>query len=194
MTNDTEIQSLVAEALQALADAVERLSPDRVDTPSLCDGWTVRNVLAHMTMAARYSAQEFTAQLRSVGFDFPRLSNRIAEQDGLLPFDVLVKDLRSDAMANWAPPEGGFAGALTHVVIHGLDITVPLGLHQTCSDEAMRLVLNGLTAGGVHRYFDTEVDGLHLHATDLLDWSYGSGRRVDAPAQDIALMLCGRRM
>jgi uncharacterized protein (TIGR03083 family) len=193
MTNDTEIQPLVAEALQALADAVENLPPDQVDTPSLCEGWTVRNVLAHMTMAARYSRDEFTAQLRSVGFDFTRLSNRIAEQDGALPFDVLVKDLRGDAMAHWAPPEGGFPGALTHVVIHGLDITIPLGLRPTCSDEAMRLVLNGLTAGGVHRHFGVEVDGLRLHATDL-DWSYGSGRSVDAPAQDIALMLCGRRI
>ena len=193
MTTDTEIQPLVAEAFQALADAVGDLAPDRVDTPSLCTGWTVRNVLAHMTMAARYTPEAFTAQLREVGFDFARLSNRIAEQDGLLPFDTLVKDLRSDAMAHWAPPEGGFAGALTHVVIHGLDITVPLSLGQTCSDEAMRLVLNGLTAGGVHRHFGTEVDGLHLHATDL-DWSYGSGRPVDAPAQDIALMLCGRRI
>jgi uncharacterized protein (TIGR03083 family) len=193
MTDDTEIQPLVAEAFQALADAVENLPPDQADTPSLCQGWTVRNVLAHMTMAARYSPDEFTAQLRSVGFDFTRLSNRIAEQDGVLPFDVLVKDLRSDAMANWAPPEGGFTGALTHVVIHGLDITVPLGLRRTCSDEAMRLVLNDLTAGGVHRHFGTEIDGLHLHATDL-NWSYGSGRTVEAPTQDIALMLCGRRI
>jgi uncharacterized protein (TIGR03083 family) len=192
MADDIEIRPLVAEALHALADAVENLSPDRVDTPSLCEGWTVRHVLAHMTMAARYTGEEFAAQLRSVGFDFTRLSNRIAEQDGALPFDVLVKDLRSNAMAHWAPPEGGFAGALTHAVVHGLDITVPLGLRQTCSSPAMRLVLDGLTAGGVHRYFGTDVEGLHLHATDL-DWSYGSGRRVDAPAQDIALMLCGRR-
>jgi len=189
----TETQPLVAEALQALADAVQHLPPDRIDTPSLCKGWTIRNVLAHMTMAARYSPEEFTAQLRDAGFDFTRLSNRIAEQDGVLPLDVLVKDLRSDAMAAWAPPGGGFAGALSHAVIHGLDITVPLSLPRTCSDEAMRLVLEGLTAGGVHRHFGTELDGLHLHATDL-DWAYGSGRNVDAPAQDIALMLCGRQV
>jgi uncharacterized protein (TIGR03083 family) len=192
MTNDTELQPLVAGAFAALADAMEDLPPSQGDTPSLCEGWTVRNVLAHMTMPARYSRDAFAARLRSDGFDFTRLSNRIADQDGALPFDVLVKDLRGDAMANWVPPEGGFAGALTHVVIHGLDVTVPLGLRRTCADEAMRLVLDGLTTGGVHRHFGTEVDGLHLCATDL-DWSYGSGTRVDAPAQHIALLLCGRR-
>jgi uncharacterized protein (TIGR03083 family) len=190
---DAELQPVVAEALGALADGLEDLSPDRVDTPSLCQGWTVRNVLAHMTMAARYSPEEFTAQLRSDGFDFTRLSNRLAEQDGGLPFHVLVKDLRTDAMAHWAPPGGGFEGALTHAVIHGLDITVPLGLPRSCDEEAMRLVLDGLTTGGVHRHFGVEVDGLHLRATDL-DWSFGSGTRVEAPAHEIALMLCGREL
>jgi uncharacterized protein (TIGR03083 family) len=193
MLKDIEIQPVVAEAFRALADAMDDLPPHRGDTPSLCAGWSVRNVLAHLTMPARYSPDEFAVLLRSDGFDFTRLSNRIAEQDGALPFEMLVKDLRSDAMANWAPPEGGFAGALTHVVIHGLDVTVPLGLRRTCADEAMRLVLDGLTRGGVHRHFGTEVDGLHLHATDL-NWSYGSGRRIEAPAQHIGLLLCGRRM
>ena len=67
---DAELQPVVAEALGALADALEGLPPERVDTPSLCAGWTIRNVLAHMTMAARYSPEEFTAQLASDGFDF----------------------------------------------------------------------------------------------------------------------------
>src|SRR5262245_36191112 len=103
---DSELQPVVAEALGALADALEDLPGDRVDTASLCAGWTIRNVLAHMTMAARYSPEEFTAQLQRDGFDFTRLSNRLAEQDGVLPFHVLVKDLRTDAMAHWAPPGG----------------------------------------------------------------------------------------
>ena len=191
--SETTLQPVVAEAFQALANALDDLSPDRVDTPSLCQGWTVRNVLAHMTMAARYSPDEFTARLQAVGFDFTALSNRLAEQDGGLPFDALVKDLRSDVMAHWEPPGGGFAGALTHVVIHGLDATAPLGLGRTCSDDAMRHVLDSLTTGGVHRHFGVEVDGLHLRATDL-DWSYGSGRPVEAPAHELALMLTSRRI
>ena len=190
---ENDVQALVGPQFRALADALAAEPASVADVPSLCEGWAVKNVLAHMTMAARYSPEEFTAQLRSDGFDFTRLSNRIAEQDGGLPFHVLVKDLRTDAMAHWAPPGGGFEGALTHAVIHGLDITVPLGLTRSCDDEALRLVLDGLTAGGVHRHFGVEVEGLELRATDL-DWSFGSGKRVDKAAHEIALMLCGREV
>lgn len=193
MTYDKELKTLVAETLQVLADALEGLSAQRADSPSLCAGWSVRNVVAHLTMPARYSPEEFTGRLREVGYDFGRLSNQIAEQDGALPFDVLLKDLRGATLAGWAPPEGGFAGALTHAVIHGLDVTVPLGLPRTSSDEAIRRVLDGLTAGGGHRHFGTEVDGRQLRASDL-DWSYGSGPSVDAPAEKIALLLCGRQV
>jgi uncharacterized protein (TIGR03083 family) len=193
MTNDADIQPFVADAFRMLADALEVVARDRADSPSLCAGWTVRNVLAHLTMAARYSSDEFMAELRGDNFDFTRLSNRIAERDGALPFDELLTNLRSDAMAHWAPPGGGLSGALSHVVIHGLDITVPLGLPRSASDDAMRLVLHSLTTGGVHRTFGTSIDGIRLRASDI-GWTYGRGRGVEAPSAEIVLALCGRRV
>jgi hypothetical protein len=57
----------------------------------------------------------------------------------------------------------------------------------------MRHVLDGLTAGEVHRHFGTSIDGVRLKATDI-DWEYGDGRTVKGEAQDIALALCGRRI
>ena len=43
----------------------------------------------------------------------------------------------------WTPPGGGYHGALNHVVIHGLDITVPLREPRRASDTAIRYVLDG---------------------------------------------------
>ncbi len=51
---------------------------------ALC-GWRVREVIAHLTMAARYPEQEFMAELQRCGFDFTRLSNEIASRDAGLP-------------------------------------------------------------------------------------------------------------
>ncbi len=96
-------------------------------------------------------------------------------------------------MANWAPPGGGFAGALTHVVVHGLDVTVPLGLGRVVADEAIVPVLDGLTAGGGHAHFGTDPSGTELRATDL-DRSFGTGAVVEAPASAIVLALCGHRV
>ena len=49
---------------------------------------------------------------------------------------------------HWTPPGGGYAGALNHVVIHGLDITVPLGVQRRSSGETIRVVLDDLTIVG----------------------------------------------
>jgi len=93
----------------------------------------------------------------------------------------------------WAPPGGGYHGALNHAVIHGLDVTVPLGLLGCQSDEAMRIVLDDLTAGGVHAHFGTTIDGRRYEATDL-QWSYGSGEVARGTAAEIASAICGRRL
>ncbi|MEO6604740.1 MAG: maleylpyruvate isomerase family mycothiol-dependent enzyme [Aeromicrobium sp.] len=185
-------QSLVGPQLTALADALETQPVGVADLPSLCEGWAVRHVLAHMTMAARYDGDAFQAELAKASFDFPTLLENVARRDGELAFERLVADLRSATMADWAPPGGGAAGALSHAVIHGLDITSAVGLHRSASDEAARQVLVTLTEGGVHQHFGTQVEGVALVASDI-DWSYGSGRTVEAESADLILALAGRQ-
>jgi hypothetical protein len=76
-------------------------------------------------------------------------------------------------------------------VIHGLDITVALGIDRTVPPERMRIVLGGLSPKHL-KYFGVDLGGAQLRATDL-DWSYGTGREViSAPAQDLLLKVCGR--
>lgn len=193
MTDDAELQPVVAAEYLALADLLDSATEDQWDTPSLCAGWRVREVIAHMTMAARYPEDAFLAELRRYDFDFGRLSNEIAAQDAGLPTGELVADLRSEVMQRWAPPGGGYHGALNHVVIHGLDVTVPLGAPRRSPDGTIRIVLDDLTRGGVHQNFGTSVGGHRLQATDL-DWSYGSGPARRGAAADLALMLCGRAL
>lgn len=191
MTDDTQLQPVVADTFLTLAGLLEGTSERQWDTPSLCAGWRVREVVAHMTMAARYSEQEFMAGLQQCGFDFTRFSNEVAARDAGLPAAELVANLRSDVMGHWAPPGGGYHGALSHVVIHGLDVSVPLGAPRCCTDEAIRVVLDDLTQGDVHAHFGISIDGCVLEATDL-DWSYGSGAALRGPAADLVLALTGR--
>jgi len=190
-TDDLHLQPLVAAELAALADRLASLPDDRWETPSLCAGWRVREVVAHMTMAARYDAEAFGAEMAAAGFNFGVLSDRIAERDGALAPARLLTDLRSETMQRWAPPVGGFAGALSHAVIHGVDVTVPLGLARAASDEALRLVLDGLTAGAPSNHFGVVVEGLALRASDL-GWSSGQGRTVETPAHELVALLAGR--
>src|SRR5207248_11148853 len=125
--------------------------------------------------------------------DFGKLSNRIASRDATLPTEELVAVLRAEALHRWTPPGGGSHGALSHVVIHGLDITVPLGERRRSPDATISIVLDDLTRGGAHAHFGTDFTGRTLQATDI-DWTYGSGPPLRATAEHLVLQLCGRRV
>jgi uncharacterized protein (TIGR03083 family) len=191
VTDDTYLQPAVAAEFLNLADLLAAASDAKWDTQSLCESWRVREVVAHLTMAARYSEAEFMAELRRCDFDFARLSNEVASRDAKLPENELVANLRSDVMQHWTPPGGGYHGALNHVVIHGLDVTVPLGVPRRSPDETIRVVLDDLTEGGGHAHFGAGIQGRHLQASDI-DWSYGSGSALRGAAADLALAICGR--
>ena len=193
MTDDADLQPAVAAEFLALADLLASAAEARWDTPSLCADWRVREVVAHMTMAARYSEEEFMAELSRCEFDFGRLSNEVADRDAKLATSELVANLRSDVMQHWTPPGGGYHGALNHVVIHGLDVTVPLGVPRRSPDDIIRVILDDLTRGGVHQHFGTSIEGRSLQAVDL-DWSYGSGPALRGAAGDLAVTLCGRAL
>ena len=188
--DDTHLQPAVAAEFASLAGLLAVISEAQWDTPSMCRGWRVREVVAHMTMPARYSQEEFMTELSRCEFDFTRLSNELASRDASRPADELVASLRSGIMQRWTPPGGGYHGALTHVVIHGLDVTVPLGAPRP-PDQTIRIVLDNLTADGGHAHFGTVINGRRFQATDL-DWSHGSGQVLRGAAADLALALCGR--
>ena len=118
----------VAAGYGALADLLESAGPAVWDAPSLCEGWRTREVVAHMTMPARYDGPAFMAELEASGGDFTVLSNRVAAHDGALPVAALLADLRSPVLHAWQPPGGTEEDALVHCVVHTLDIVegVPL--------------------------------------------------------------------
>lgn len=191
MNDNPSLQSVVATQFEALAEVLSSASDATWNTGSLCDGWRVREVVAHMTMPARYSEAQFMEELERYGFDFSRLSNEIASRDAGVRTSQLIEDLHSDELHHWTPPGGSLRGALNHVVIHSLDITVPLGRTCLASDETIRMILEDLTLGGIHRNFGIDIEGRSFEAIDI-GWTFGSGQLLRGKAEDIALALCGR--
>ena len=115
----------------------------------------------------------------------------MAARDGALPTASLLAGLRSEALHGWQPPGGGMEGALTHCVIHGLDITEAVPLERRVPDERIARVLGIVGGLGGPNLFGVDLSGVELRADDL-DWSCGSGAPVTGPAQTLALVLCGR--
>jgi uncharacterized protein (TIGR03083 family) len=191
MSVDGAAAGALADEYRALADLLESSTVDVWDAPSLCEGWRTREVVAHITMPARYSGPEFMRELDAAGGDFTALSNTVAARDGALPGDELLACLRSEVLHSWEPPGGGPEGALTHCVIHELDIIEAVPLPRRVPEERVARVLGILTEPGTPNVFGTDLSGVELRADDL-DWSYGSGEVVSGPAQVLALVVCGR--
>ena len=187
------LQPLVGDSYARLADTLELLEPAAWDSPSLCAGWRVREVIAHVTMPARLTVEQFGAELAAVNGDFQLLSDTIATRDSGLPIAEQLANLRSPILAGWQPPGGGEIGALNHAVVHGLDVTNALQLPRACSEATARIILDSLTEGGIGARFGVNLDELRLEATDL-DWSWGSGRAVSACAAELISLVCHRTL
>lgn len=177
---------------ERLADIFDDLSPEQWDTLSLCEGWRVREVVAHITMPFRTKPLGAIAGAIRAGFSFSRYADRDARSTAhAMSGTELAHLLRRNIGNPWQPPGGRGAGALSHDVIHGLDATEPLGLPAPSADR-IALVLASAGARQL-RYFGVDLHGQRLIATDA-DVSVGNGpNEVPMTVKDILLVATGRR-
>jgi uncharacterized protein (TIGR03083 family) len=190
---EAALGAMVANEYEALAALLEAAPPSVWDAPSLCEGWRTRQVVAHVTMPARYDGPAFVAELEAAGGDFTTLSDRIAARDGALAPASLLADLRSPVLHGWQPPGGGPEGALTHCVIHALDVIEAVPLRRRVPDECIRRVLDLVASPAVPNLFGVDLQGVALQADDI-DWSIGAGDAVSGPAQVLVLVASGRQL
>jgi uncharacterized protein (TIGR03083 family) len=187
-----DLQGAVAPTLGGLADLLAAADDATWDAPSLCEKWQVRNVVAHVTMPTRLTPELYGAELAAAGGDFGVLSDTVAARDGALPTEVLLAQLRSPGLHAWEPPGGGATGALSHAVIHSLDVTVALGRPPVAPSEAVTAVLDLLADTG-GSWFGVDLDGIRLEAADG-SWARGSGSVVSGHPGELVSLLAGRAL
>jgi uncharacterized protein (TIGR03083 family) len=188
----TDLQPLVSQTYDGLADLLASEPAGIWDAPSLCENWQVRHVVAHVTMPVRLTPEQFGAEMAAAGGDFAVVSGSIANRDALLPVADHLSALRSQQLHDWQPPGGGTAGALSHAVIHSLDITVAVDQPTVAPKEAAVAVLDQLTAAN-GALFGVDLTGVRLEATDV-DWSWGSGQAVRFDSSLLLALLSGRTL
>ncbi len=188
----TDLQLWVGPTFDRLADLLAAAPVETWDTPSLCDKWLVRHVIAHVTMPARLTPEQFGAEMTAARGDFTVLSESVAARDGSLPVADLLDQLRSSVLHAWQPPGGGAAGALSHAVIHSLDVTIALDRPAVAPAAATTTVLDQLTASN-GSWFGTDLTGVRLEASDS-HWSRGTGRVVRADSGSLVALVSGRAL
>jgi uncharacterized protein (TIGR03083 family) len=187
-----DIKDMIAGQRGELAQVLAGLPAASWDAPTLCDGWRVREVVAHITMPFRYSGRRFMLELAKSRGNFNAMADRTARRDAeALSAAELTAAVRSNVDHPWQPPGGGYLGALTHDVIHTLDITEALGLGVRVPAERLGVVLPNLVTPRSLKFFGADLAGTQLRASDT-GWVFGSGEPVTGTAQELALRLCGR--
>ncbi|MFJ1789003.1 maleylpyruvate isomerase family mycothiol-dependent enzyme [Streptomyces anulatus] len=176
----------------ALTDDLARLDAGQWDAPSLCEGWTVHDVAAHLVDTARTTRIGFVAGLVRARFDFDRQNARGVERErGVSPQETLER-LRRVASRTTTPP-APLDTRLVEEVVHGEDIRRAVGLVRSYPQEAVvrALRLQARTPasfGGAKEL----VARVRLTATDA-DLSIGEGPDVTGPVLSLLLAVSGRR-
>ena len=171
--------SLVAAERGALADDLLGLSDEQWNTPSLCAGWSVRDIVAHLTAAASTGPGAFIAQFAAAGFNFDKYANAgLARRLGDSPAHTLAA-FRAIQNSTTCPP-GPKATWVGEVIVHGEDARRPLGIHHAYNPEALRVVADFYKGSNTLIGAKNRIAGVTLKATDQ-DWTHGSGPLVEAP-------------
>jgi uncharacterized protein (TIGR03083 family) len=188
-----DVWAIVHAERAALIDDLARLEDDRWLKPSLCDGWTVHDVLAHLVDTARTTRLGFVKDLTLARFDFNRQNTRGVERERRSTPHESLERFRQVASRTSTPP-APLDSRLVEEIVHGEDIRRPLGLTRAYPAQAVARSLRLQTRtpasfGGAKEL----LTGLQLAATDA-DLTIGTGPEVNGPALSLLLAAMGRRV
>jgi uncharacterized protein (TIGR03083 family) len=180
---------------------LEALTDDQWDHPSLCEGWTVRHVAAHLTLQRQHLPDIVRFLVRHPSLlgavTLNRMINRTARLEAELPTDEIITRISAGIGSRRRNTFIAPAGSLSDALVHAQDIALPLGLDLEMRPTAARIAVDHIWAtrhgwtGSVFRQLP--LDGYRLVATDV-DWSAGTGPHVTGPAGALLLLVTGRRI
>ncbi len=191
MPND--VWAMVHAERAALIEDLSRVADEQWTVPSLCEEWTVHDVVAHLVDTARTTRVGFAVALVRARFDFDLLNTRGMERErGATPRETLAR-LRSVASRTSTPP-APLDTRLVEEVVHGEDIRRPLGIEHVYAPEAVvrSLRLQARTSASFGGAKELVAD-VRIMATDA-DLVLGDGPEVRGTALSLLLALSGRRV
>lgn len=186
----TDMWRTISAERGALADDLAGLTDEQWETRSLCEDWSMREVLAHMTATGQTSPLGFVTGLASSGFAFSTFSRKGIDRNlGTSPADTLAA-FRSIQSSTTAPP-GPKTSWLGEAIVHAEDIRRPLGLRHEYPMDAVLACLDFYKRSNTLIGTRSRIEGLELVASDA-DWTSGEGLEVSGPALSLLMAATGR--
>lgn len=175
----------------ALADLLETLSPEQWEGASLCAGWTVRDVAAHVVSSADFGLGEAVVGAVRARGNFNRMMFDDARRRAARPTAQIIADYRRLDGSRRHPPGTTRLDPLMDVLVHTQDIVRPLGRHHPMPADASKLAADRVWRGSFPFYARQRLAGFRLTATDI-EWSVGDGPPIEGSMGALLLLLTGR--
>lgn len=175
-----------------LVELLEDLTGEEWDHPSLCDGWTVRQVAAHVALQNTTWAampRGVLDMIRARGMN--GAIHAVACRHALEPTDQIVAEIR-DRIGVWRPlPTVTYLESAIDYLVHPQDIAIPLGRSFEMPADVAALAAQRVWSSPRMFHARKALPGYRFVASDT-DWTAGQGREVSGPIRALLLLLTGR--
>ncbi|MER7448927.1 maleylpyruvate isomerase family mycothiol-dependent enzyme [Nocardia beijingensis] len=183
---------VIEQQRRAIAGLLAELSPEEWDRPSLCAGWRIRHVAAHLAMTP--SPPPVGVMLATglrAGGDYNRFVDLLARRYADQPVAQLVSGLREQAAVRRMPVLTNYRNLLVDTMVHGQDIAIPLGRILPLPPAATAAATAHAATLGWPVFDRHRLRGIRLRATDI-DWCHGAGPEIRGPIAALLLLVTGR--
>ena len=185
-----DVRRLAREERADFAAFLATLSPQQWQAPTLCAGWRVRDVVAHVIGYDDLDTRRLLAYVIQGRLRLGRVNAAALARYHARSPEQLLALLTDHPQPRGVPAALGGRVGLTEALIHHQDIRRPLGQPRTIPRErllpALRIALIAPDIGGLWR-----IRGVRLVATDL-PFSAGIGQEVRGPAEALLMTIAGR--
>ncbi|MFE3543327.1 maleylpyruvate isomerase family mycothiol-dependent enzyme [Nocardia sp. NPDC059177] len=183
----------VARDRATLVELLDGLPESAWDTASLCDGWRVRDVVAHLVLATRVTVGALVVNLvRARGNADRMIRDTAIRHAERTPTARLLAELRSTVDSRAIPVGTTPLDRLMDLLVHGQDLAVPLGIERVMPADAARWSLERVWTMGAPFHAPTRLAGYTLTATDT-GWTAGAGpAAITGTAGELLLVVTGR--
>lgn len=189
--SNRQVWQLVHAERRRLIEDLQALEERQWSTASLCPGWSVHDVVAHLVDTARTGRVGFVASMIRSRGNFNEANERgVGRYRAANPGQTL--ELFRQSMGLQLTPPAHRATRLVEAIVHGEDIRRPLGIEgdypRHAVTEAINYQLRTPVAFGGGR---ERARGLCLLDAES-QHSWGHGRQVRGSGIDLLMALSGR--
>ena len=186
-----DLWPITIDARRSLLATFEDLGEDQWKVPTLCEGWTVRDLLAHLILATRPPARRYVAAIARARGSFDGANHVLATVEARRPVVELLNDYHTIVEHRFSPPGWPQSAPLSDILLHSLDVRIPLGLETERPPEHYVPVLGLLFSRAGRTITRAGRPDARWTATDH-DWTHGEGQAVRGNIADLALTAAGR--